>query len=452
MTRVSDSPLTGLTPRNSETKAMAMDDNAPTSRPAPPLPDMPTAPEQITPWFDALLDWADGAGATDLHFFPEETTGRLWARMDGDLAEIAHYPIALHQRAVARLKALSRCADYDGQAILEGRFAFQAADRQAEARLSVARALRGEKAVVRLLSGAARRRRLDELGFPPELTDALREALLRPQGMLLTIGPSGCGKSTTLYALLEDLTARAGRPLSILTIEDPVEQSLPCAAQINIDPARGLGFAEALRALLRQDPEVIMIGEIRDAETAHTALHAALTGHRLLSSMHTLTAAEALIRLRQMGAAPYVIASSLAGLLNQRLVKALCPHCARPVAFSDAAREAALPRAARSIAAWRQAVGCEPCLGRGYRGRLAVGEWALLSPRTGAALSADGDVSAVARTLNMAVSAAPAARNLTEQGVLDASAWRALADLASIGAEEGMDEATVIPSPLSREA
>src|SRR5262249_51548035 len=162
---------------------------------------------------------------------------------------------------------------------------------------------------------------LETLGYCAELIAQMRGAVDTPQGLVLVTGPSGSGKSTTLYALLADLAERAGHPLSIVTVEDPIEQSLPCAAQVAADPARGLTFAAGVRALLRQDPEVIMIGEIRDAETAAAALQAALTGHRVLSSMHTLSAAEALVRLRQMGTPPYLISSALSGILGTRLIR-----------------------------------------------------------------------------------------------------------------------------------
>ncbi|MCX7017137.1 MAG: ATPase, T2SS/T4P/T4SS family [Candidatus Sumerlaeota bacterium] len=392
----------------------------------------PESVERAPVWLAEAILWARDRGATDLHFFPSEGEAALWARIDGDLREVARYSISVHERMVARLKVLGRCSDYAGELAQEGRFSLNGQSAAGEARLSILPTLRGEKAVVRLLAGGGRLRRLGELGISGELVAALREATDRPQGLLLAVGPSGCGKSTALYALLDDLNERAGRPLSILTIEDPVEQTLPFAAQITADPARGLGFAAGLRALLRQDPEVIMIGEIRDPETSTAALQAALTGHRLLSSMHALTAAEALVRLQQMGSAPYEISSAVAGALNLRLARLLCPHCKSTRAISPDEMEW-IPEAA----AWPERVvgesaGCDQCLGSGRLGRTAVGEWIAPTPETAAALQARQPVREIARTLEMAVPARPAALSLLKDQRISVAEWRALDGLPSM--------------------
>ncbi len=250
--------------------------------------------------------------------------------------------------------------------------------------------------------------------------------------MILAVGPSGCGKSTAFYALLRDLNERTGRPVSIVTIEDPIEQSMPFAAQISADRNRGLGFAEALRAVVRQDPEVIMIGEIRDAETAKTALEAALTGHRLLSSMHTLTAGEALVRLRQMGAPPYVISSALAGVLNVRLVRLLCQACRE--GHPPTERELA---PAPEAASWPEArvaepVGCEDCLGSGHRGRIGTGEWLVPTSRTVLALQSAAPASEVAASLDTSVPAREAVLELVRSGRVAPSAMERLSGLTSL--------------------
>ncbi|MCX7044549.1 MAG: ATPase, T2SS/T4P/T4SS family [Candidatus Sumerlaeota bacterium] len=392
----------------------------------------PESVERAAIWLAEAVEWARARGATDLHFFPGEDEAVLWARVDGELREAARYSSSIHVRLIARLKILGRCTDYDGQLVQEGRFSLNGRSEDGEARLSIIPVLRGEKAVVRLMSGGKRLRKLEELGFPNEMTDALRAACQRPHGLMLVIGPSGCGKSTTLYALLHDLFERAGRPLSIVTIEDPVEQSLACAAQVTADPARGLGFAAGLRAILRQDPEVIMIGEIRDAETASVGLHAALTGHRLLSSMHTLSPAEALVRLQQMGCEPYVIASALAGTLNQRLVRLVCPQCRRlrPLKPEELAL---IPEAAtwpERVAA--QGVGCGACLGSGHQGRTAIGEWVIPGAETPEALQARRPALEIARTLCFSVSARPAALSLVREGRAAPDQWGELTGLASL--------------------
>jgi type II secretory ATPase GspE/PulE/Tfp pilus assembly ATPase PilB-like protein len=374
------------------------------SRQEPPAP--PRGVEEAAVWLARVIEWARERRATDLHLFPSEGEAMLWVRIDGELGEIARYPIAIHERMVARLKVLGRCTDYDGVPVQEGRFQLNGRADGGEARLSVLPTLRGEKAVIRLIGDAARRMKLDDLGYGNALLTALREALDRPQGLMLAIGPGGCGKSTALYALLRDLFERSGRPLSILTIEDPVEQSLPFAAQITADTARGLGFAEGLRALLRQDPEVVMIGEIRDAETATTALQAALTGHRLLSSMHTQTPAEALVRLQQMGAPAYVIGSAVAGVLNVRLLRLLCAECRR-LRPPTAAERVAWPEL-DGKAVVGEAVGCDGCLQTGHLGRIGVGEWCVPSAATTEALRLSRATAEIAVTMRRVAAARPA--------------------------------------------
>lgn len=374
------------------------------------LPDPPAKPDEAPGWLARVIGWAGDHRATDLHFFPGEADAALWVRIDGELRESARYCLAIHERLVARLKVLGRCTDYSGDPIQEGRFQLNGRACGGEARLSVLPTLRGDKAVVRLIGGGQGPMRLDELGFGAPLVGRLRAAMDSPQGLILAIGPAGCGKSTTLYSMLTDLSERAGGPVSMLTIEDPIERSLPCAAQIAADPARGLTFAAGLRALLRQDPEVIMIGEIRDAETATTALQAALTGHRLLSSMHTLTPAEALVRLRQMGAPAYVIGSALAGVVNVRLARLLCPKCRawhEPTPeelelFPELGPQSSVPSTQIRLA---DAKGCEHCLGLGRIGRTGIGEWLEPTVATAAALASAEAASAIASTLEVAVGA-----------------------------------------------
>lgn len=391
----------------------------PSNAPAAPAP--PAAPDEAPVWLARAIDWAHSRGATDLHLFPSESEGMLWARLDGTLIEVARYPISVHGRMIARLKVMGRCSDYAGELLQEGRFTLNGSSAGGEARLSIVPTLRGEKAVLRLIAGGETLQSLDSLGLSDELIAAMRDAMDRPQGMILAIGPSGCGKSTALYAMLEDLHRRAGHPLSIVTIEDPVERSAPFAAQIGVEPERGVGFAAGLRAILRQDPEVIMIGEIRDTETAGAALQAALTGHRLLSSMHTLSAAEALVRLRQMGAPPYVIVSALAGIANLRLVRLLCPDCSASTEKEN----------------------CVSCLGSGFRGRTGVGEWMSPTADTIEALREDRPTRGIAGTLTCGASAGPAAEALLAGGRIPAAESRRLTGLASLNAamrSEGKSE------------
>lgn len=387
--------------------------------------------EKAPDWLERILDWAYARRATDLHFFPAEEESMLWIRTDGVLREIARYSTPMHERLIARLKVMGACPDYTGDPVQEGRFTLNGKAASGEARLSILPTLHGEKAVVRLMAGAGELRRLADLGFGETLIARLRQTLDRPQGLLLAVGPSGCGKTTALYALMQDLHERAGGPVSSFTIEDPVEQALPLTAQMTVEPARGFGFAEGLRALLRQDPEVIMIGEIRDAATSRTALQAALTGHRLMSSMHTLTAGEALIRLMQMGCAPYEISSAIAGILNLRLVRLLCPHCRsirdlgpREVGWLADDEDAGL----REVS---EASGCDACLSSGHLGRTAIGEWLELTSETIAALQSQAPAGKIAETLKLVVSARDSSLRLIREGTVSLDEIVGISGLAS---------------------
>lgn len=394
------------------------------------------APEAAPQFLADLLAWAFSLGATDIHLHPAEE-GLCWLRIDGALREVTRYNQAIHARLIARLKVLGRCTAYDGELVQEGRFTLAgsgggaACDSDGEIRLSIIPTRCGEKAVLRLTGGRAPLRDLNALGYRPELLQHLRAALDRPQGMLLVVGPSGSGKTTTLYALLHDLLQRAGGLLSVVTVEDPVEQPLAQAAQIEVDAARGLTFPAALRALLRQDPEVIMIGEIRDVETAATALQAALTGHRLLSSMHTLDAAEALIRLRLMGLPPYVIASGLSGILTTRLARLLCPDCARtrPANSAELAElfPAGPPPTRVQLA---EPHGCEACFNSGWSGRRALGEWRVAAPGLAAALAGNLPAGDLSPHLPALAAAAPQALQLLRVGLIPLAEWRRLALVA----------------------
>ncbi|MEN6625713.1 MAG: ATPase, T2SS/T4P/T4SS family [Candidatus Sumerlaeia bacterium] len=400
------------------------------------LPPVPAGPDEAPAWLAGVIGWASARRATDLHFFPGEADAALWSRIDGELRETARYSLAIHERLVARLKVLGRCTDYSGDPVQEGRFQLNGRAAAGEARLSVVPTLRGDKAVVRLIGGVVGPMGLGELGFSEALVARLRAAMDSPQGLILAIGPAGCGKSTTLYALLADLAARSSGPVSMLTIEDPIERSLPCAAQIAADPARGLTFAAGLRALLRQDPEVIMIGEIRDAETATTALQAALTGHRLLSSMHTLTPAEALVRLRQMGAPAYVIGSALAGVLNVRLVRLLCPDC-RAAHEPTPEILSMFPELNSGLRTQDpglicDASGCERCMGLGRIGRTGLGEWLEPTAATAAALASAESAATIAPTLSVGVGAREAALEMLRGGIIAPAELARLAGLVTL--------------------
>lgn len=402
----------------------------------------PESPEQSILWLSEVIEWFHERAATDLHLQPREEDAALWVRIDGQLSEVARYPIAAHNRMIARLKVLGRCTDYAGELVQEGRFSLNGSTDSGEARLSIVPTLWGEKAVLRLLQGGGGLRKLDELGFAPELVEVLRVAMDLPQGLILSVGPSGSGKSAAIYAMIDDLLRRTGHPVSTITIEDPIEQSLPGAAQVPIDSARGFGFAEGLRAVLRQDPEVIMVGEIRDTETAQAALQAALTGHQLLSSMHTLSAAEALVRLRQMGAATFEIAAALAGLLNTRLLRRLCPQC-KTTREATPEEEALIPEIAdfegRQIA---EAAGCESCMGTGHAGRFGLGEWIVPKSTLAEGLKGQQSVGAVQAHLEHVVEARPTLLDAVREGVVCPAEVRRLAGIALAATQRGASGST----------
>jgi general secretion pathway protein E len=253
----------------------------------------------------------------------------------------------------------------------DGRIRLRIAGRDIDVRVSTLPTTHGERIVLRLLDRSQVITEIDQLGFNPELLRAWRSLIRRPYGILLVTGPTGSGKTTTLYASLNEIN----KPdLNIITIEDPVEYQLRGIGQIPVNPKIGLTFAHGLRTILRQDPDVILVGEIRDLETAEIAIQASLTGHLVFSTLHTNDAPSAITRLTDMGIEPYLVASSLLGVLAQRLVRTLCPYCKVPVSVSpEALRELTtyLPREPITI---YEKKGCTHCKGTGYRGRAAIGE------------------------------------------------------------------------------
>jgi type II secretory ATPase GspE/PulE/Tfp pilus assembly ATPase PilB-like protein len=242
-------------------------------------------------------------------------------------------------------------------------------------RVSTLPTVYGEKAVIRLLYGRAARLRKDELGFFPDDLARLERLFRRPYGAVFMTGPTGSGKSTTLSCFLEDL---ATSDINVVTVEDPVENPIPGVNHMNIEPGAGLNFANALRHILRQDPDVIMVGEIRDAETAHITVQAAVTGHLVLSTLHTNDAAGVLERLVDMGIEPYLAAGALAGVVSQRLVRRLCPYCKHETVLP--AEETALLSLPEGTQGY-ESTGCERCRNTGYRGRFALYEYFVMDER-----------------------------------------------------------------------
>ena len=304
---------------------------------------------------NALLTQAVRDGASDVHIEPYERESVVRLRRDGVLRDIARPRRGLHAAMASRIKIMAQLDIAEKRLPQDGRITLRLAGRAVDVRVSTVPTTHGERLVLRLLDKGAARLGLESLGMAED-THARFEALLRqPHGIVLVTGPTGSGKSTTLYAALQGMDARR---LNIVTVEDPVEFDLPGIGQTQVNPRIELDFARALRAILRQDPDVIMIGEIRDLETAQIAIQASLTGHLVLATLHTNDSAAALTRLVDMGIEPFLLASTLRGVLAQRLVRKLCPDCRQP---------------ATTMQGW-EAGQCGHCSHSGYRGRAGIYE------------------------------------------------------------------------------
>ena len=325
---------------------------------------------------DALLLRAAELGASDIHAEPAETAVRVRLRVDGLLEEVCRYPIGIHGEMVSRVKVLSGLRTDEHQAPQDGRFRTTLpGGASADLRVSIAPTFYGENFVLRLLADRAAKDTLDTLGFSPADREKIEEAIRKPSGMVLATGPTGSGKTTTLYALIKKLRAPA---VSIVTVEDPIEYSIEDIAQIQVNARVGLTFASGLRSILRQDPDIIMVGEIRDAETAGIAVNTALTGHLLLSTLHTNDAATTLPRLVDMGIDPYLVASTMNIAIGQRLVRRVCEACSAPrpitAAEASALRSLSLSRPFEEGEEVREGKGCDACALSGYRGRISITE------------------------------------------------------------------------------
>jgi general secretion pathway protein E len=304
-------------------------------------------------------------GASDIHLEPFERRLRLRYRVDGALRDADAPPAHLRAAVVSRIKIMARLDIAESRLPQDGRIKATVLGRELDMRVATTPTLHGEGVVVRLLDRSGLRLDYDGLGVDAAAQAALIPLTERPNGILLVTGPTGSGKTTTLYATLARLNSPERK---IITVEDPVEYQLEGVNQIQVRGQIGLGFADALRAILRQDPDIIMIGEIRDLETARIAVQAALTGHLVLATLHTNSAAAAINRLRDMGVPDYLTAATVVGCVAQRLVRRLCPDCAAPEADAGALARSLGAREGRFL----RAVGCAACGGVGYRGRTTV--------------------------------------------------------------------------------
>ena len=319
---------------------------------------------------NAILAQAVREGASDIHLEPFETRLSVRLRVDGMLREILEPPRALAATLVSRIKVMARLDIAEKRLPQDGRISLRIAGRPVDVRVSTLPSGYGERVVLRLLDRQAGRLDLAALGMQAAARERLAALIRQPHGILLITGPTGSGKTTTLYALLTELN---DRKRNILTVEDPIEYFLDGIGQTQVNSKVDLSFARGLRAILRQDPDVVMVGEIRDLETAEIAVQASLTGHLVLSTLHTNTAIGAVTRLRDMGVEPYLLATSLIGVAAQRLVRLLCPHCKR-AAPATPGECAQLGMPAEPAPALQHPVGCTHCHGSGYIGRSGIYE------------------------------------------------------------------------------
>ncbi|MGY4491981.1 type II secretion system ATPase GspE [Pseudomonas sp. TE3610] len=344
---------------------------------------------------NALLGQAVREKASDVHLETFEHSMVVRLRIDGQLREVLRPRRELASLLVSRIKVMARLDIAERRLPQDGRMALRLAGHEVDVRVSTLPSAHGERVVLRLLDKQAGRFDLSALGMASDTLSRWRDVLARPHGIVLVTGPTGSGKTTSLYAALERLNDSSR---NILTVEDPVEYHLPGIGQIPVNPRVDMTFARGLRAILRQDPDVVMVGEIRDGETAQVAVQASLTGHLVLSTLHTNSAVSAITRLLDMGVDAYLLASSLTAVLAQRLVRTLCGACkvAHDVGAQDLRR---LGLAVAPTATLYRAAGCEHCL-QGYRGRQGIYELVVMDPALASMVhagAAEGDLLNVAR-------------------------------------------------------
>lgn len=325
------------------------------------------------------------ADATDIHIEPFKTYTRIRIRVNGDLVELMNISSAVHSALTTRLKLISGMNIAEKRIPQDGRFTQVVDGCTLDVRVSSLPTVHGEKIVIRILStGQIALRKITDLGMS-EYNYTLFESMLRvPHGVILVTGPTGSGKTTTLYAALGELA----RPnVNVITVEDPVEKAIDGINQVQVNTKAGMTFAAALRSILRQDPDIVMIGEMRDTETADIGIRAAITGHLVLSTLHTNDAASTVVRLVDMGVAAYMVATSLIGVIAQRLIKVLCPECKRPRMSTP--EENDLMGIPGSIQIY-EPCGCPSCNNTGYRGRTAIHEIIHCTSKVSSIIAANG--------------------------------------------------------------
>jgi general secretion pathway protein E len=346
---------------------------------------------------DWLWQYAFEQRASDIHVEPRREQGIVRFRIDGVLHQVYQIPAAVMSAMTSRIKILARMDVVEKRRPQDGRIKTRTESGDIELRISTLPTAFGEKLVMRIFDPEVLVRDFSELGFSEEDQRRWNEITSRPNGIVLVTGPTGSGKTTTLYSTLKTL---ATSEVNVCTIEDPIEMVEPAFNQMQVQPQIDLGFAEGVRALMRQDPDIIMVGEVRDLETAEMAVQSALTGHLVLSTLHTNDAPSAVTRLLELGVPPYLLTATLNGVMAQRLVRTLCPHCKRKVDFNRAEDHAGWDAL---VAPWKsnrpaqvyQPVGCLDCRMTGYIGRVGIYETLVFSPTIKGLVSERADIAAV---------------------------------------------------------
>ncbi|MBI5502005.1 MAG: type II secretion system ATPase GspE [Deltaproteobacteria bacterium] len=386
------------------------------------LPDILDVTDEapVIRWVNSLFFQAVRERASDIHIEAGERDVIVRYRIDGDLYERKRAVKGWLAGVISRVKVMAGLNIAEKRLPQDGRIGLKIAGKSIDVRVSTIPTSQGERVVMRLLDKTTVLRDLSTLGLAPGTDRAIDTLIRRPHGIILVTGPTGCGKTTTLYACLQQINTK---DLNIMTVEDPVEYDLPGISQMHVNPKIELTFASGLRAFLRQDPDVIMVGEIRDRETAEIAIHASLTGHLVLSTIHTNDAAGAITRLVEMGTEPFLVASSMVGILAQRLVRTLCPNCAQqaPIAEAELTElggkgprlEARFARQTHPaymvdnsqfeplrhgrVPLGRRKVGCPQCLQTGFLGRTGIYELLLITDRVRALINERADSTAIKR-------------------------------------------------------
>ncbi|MEO6034217.1 MAG: GspE/PulE family protein [Verrucomicrobiota bacterium] len=320
-----------------------------------------------------LLIDAIRAGASDIHIEPWESTLAVRIRLNGVLTELVHLPLELMDKISGRFKVLANLITYQTGLPQEGHAPADPELGGAEQRISIFPTTRGEKIVVRIFDPSNRSFEMSALGFDPDTLTNFIKLLSKPSGLILLTGPTGSGKTTAIYSALYHLVQRAGPAISIATVEDPVEFSLPMIAQAQVNLAQDFTYPKALRSLMRQDPQVIMVGEIRDPETAAIAVQAGLTGHLVISTIHSGSTAGVFARMINMEIEPFLLSSSIIGVLGVRLIRMNCTYCTQPYEPEESLLKL-IPAEVAEAAQFRKGAGCEQCLNTGFSGRSSVTE------------------------------------------------------------------------------